>query len=139
MRQKQKNSEKIFRNLTEVSSFSLLCDIYIIEQTSVNDKIKSEKYIRMKKIVRLTEEELKKIMHESVRRALQNKAIIQEHVDYEREIRLAQKTLMKMSPLLTDLGLRLDGTRFRLLYQDVRDSLVALNNAIIKHIKGGEK
>jgi hypothetical protein len=139
MRQKQKNSEKFFRNLTEVSSFSLLCDIYIIEQTSVNDKIKSEKYIRMKKIVRLTEEELKKIMHESVRRALQNKAIIQEHVDYEREIRLAQKTLMKMSPLLTDLGLRLDGTRFRLLYQDVRDSLVTLNNAIIKHIKGGEK
>lgn len=93
----------------------------------------------MKKIVRLTEEELKGMLHESVRRALQNKAIIQEHVDYEREIRLAQKTLMKMSPLLTDLGLRLDGTRFRLLYQDVKDSLVALNNAIIKHIKGGEK
>ena len=93
----------------------------------------------MKKIVRLTEQELKRIMHESVKRALQNKAIVNEHVDFEREIRLAQKTLMKMSPLLSDLGLRLDGTRFRLLYQDVKDSLEALNNALIHHIKGEDK
>lgn len=93
----------------------------------------------MRKIVRLTEEELKRVMRESVKRALQEKAIINEHVDLEREIALAQKTLMKMNPLLSDLGLRLDGTRFRLLYQDVRDSIVALNNALIKHIKGENK
>jgi hypothetical protein len=93
----------------------------------------------MKRIVRLTEQELKRIMHESVKSALQTKAIINEHVDFEREIRLAQKTLMKMSPLLSDLGLRLDGTRFRLLFLDVRDSLVALNNALINHIKGKDK
>lgn len=93
----------------------------------------------MKKIVRLTGSELKRLMRESVTRALQNKEIINEHVDMEREIALAQKTLMKMSPLLSDLGLRLDGTRFRLLFQDVRDSMVALNNAIIQHIKGEEK
>jgi hypothetical protein len=92
----------------------------------------------MKKIVRLTEDEFKRVMHESVKRALQNKAIINEHVDFEREIVLAQKTLMKMSPLISDLGLRLDGTRFRLLYLDVKDSLVALNDALIKHI-GEEK
>lgn len=92
----------------------------------------------MKKVVRLTEEEFKRVMHESVKRALQNKAIINEHVDFKREIILAQKTLMKMSPLLSDLGLRLDDTRFRLLYQDVRDSLVALNDALIKHVKGRE-
>lgn len=92
----------------------------------------------MRKIVRLTEEELKRVMRESVKRALQNKAIIQEHVDYEREIIQAQKTLMKISPLLSDLGLRLDSTRFRLLYMDVKDSLVALNNALIQHIKGGK-
>lgn len=93
----------------------------------------------MRKIVRVTEDELKRVMRESVKRALQNKAIINEHVDLEREIALAQKTLMKMNPLLLDLGLRLEGTRFRLLYQDVRDSIVALNNALIKHIKGENK
>lgn len=88
----------------------------------------------MKKIVRLTEEELKRLMHNSVQRAL-----IRESVNMEREIILAQKTLMKMNPLLSDLGLRLDGTRFRLLYMDVKDSLVALNNALIQHIKGEKK
>lgn len=88
----------------------------------------------MKKIVRLTESELKRLIHNSVQRAL-----IRESVNMEREIIQAQKTLMKMNPLLSDLGLRLDGTRFRLLYQDVRDSIVALNNALIKHIKGGNK
>lgn len=89
----------------------------------------------MKKIVRLTESELKQLMENCVTRAMQTKAVVNEQVDWEREIRLAQKTLMKMSPLLTDLGLRLDGTRFRLLYLDVRDSLIALNNALIQHIK----
>ena len=93
----------------------------------------------MKKIVRLTETELKQLMENCVTRAMQTKAIVNEHVDWEREIALAQKTLMKMSPLLTDLGLRLDGTRFRPLYQDVRDSLIALNNALIHHIKGEGK
>lgn len=88
----------------------------------------------MKKIVRLTESELKRLIHNSVQRAL-----IRESVNMEREIILAQKTIMKMSPFLTELALRLDGTRFRLLYQDVRDSIVALNNALIKHIKGGNK
>lgn len=87
-----------------------------------------------KMIIRLSEEELKKIMHESVKRAL-----LKEHVDMEREIQLAHKTMMKMSPLLTDLGLRLNGTRFRLLYQDVRDSMVALNNAMINHLRGEGK
>lgn len=91
--------------------------------------------ISMKKIVRLTESELKQLMENCVTRAMQTKAVVNEQVDWGREIRLAQKTLMKMSPLLTDLGLRLDGTRFRLLYLDVRDSLIALNNALIQHIK----
>ena len=93
----------------------------------------------MKKIVRLTENELKQLMHNSVVKALENKDVVNEQVDLEREIALAQKTLMKMNPLLSDLGLRLDGTRFRLLYQDVRDSLVTLNNALIQHIKGEKK
>jgi hypothetical protein len=88
----------------------------------------------MNRVVKLSESELKALLHESVRRAL-----IKEHVDYEREIKLAHKTMMKMSPLLSDLGLRLDGTRFRLLYQDVWDSMTALNNAMIKYLKGEEK
>lgn len=88
----------------------------------------------MKKIVRLTENELRRLMHNSVQRAL-----MRESVNMEREIILAQKTIMKMSPFLTELGLRLDGTRFRLLYLDVKDSLVALNNALIQHIKGENK
>lgn len=88
----------------------------------------------MKKIVRLTESELKRLMHNSVQRAL-----MRESVNMEREIILAQKTIMKMSPFLTELGLRLNGTRFRLLYLDVKDSLVALNNALIPHIKGEDK
>lgn len=92
----------------------------------------------MRKIVRITEEELKQLMHNSVVMALENKDVVNEQVDWEREIVLAQKTIMKMSPLLSDLGLRLNGTRFRLLYLDVKDSLVALNNALIQHIKGGE-
>ena len=73
-------------------------------------------------------------MHNSVQRAL-----MRESVNMEREIILAQKTIMKMSPFLTELGLRLNGTRFRLLYLDVKDSLVALNNALILHIKGEDK
>ena len=93
----------------------------------------------MRKIVRLTESELKRLMRESVTRALQEKEIVNENVDFDREIILAQKTIMKMSPFLTELGLRLDGTRFRLLYLDVKDSLVALNNALIQHIKREDK
>ena len=93
----------------------------------------------MRKIVRITEDELKQLMHNSVVKVLENKAIVNEQVDWEREIILAQKTLMKMSPLLSDLGLRLDGTKFRLLYQDVRDSLVTLNNALIQYIKREKK
>ena len=90
-------------------------------------------------IVRLTEDELKRCMHESVKRALAYKAVIKEHVDWEHEIVLAQKTLEKMNPLLTDMGLRLDGTRFSLLYMDVRNCMVALNNALIQYIKGEKK
>jgi hypothetical protein len=78
-------------------------------------------------------------MHKCVEKALQHKLAMNESVDWDKEVKLAHKTLMKMSPLLTDLGLRLDGTRFRPLYQNVRDSLIALNDAIIKHLNEGGK
>lgn len=90
----------------------------------------------MKQIVRLTEGELKRVLRESVTRALKQKnVVINEQIDWEREIALAHKTIMKMSPLLTDLGLRLDGTKFKALFNNVRDSLVALNDALIEHIR----
>lgn len=124
--------------MKEICVFSILVDIYRSNSYMlvINQK---ECKISMKKIVRLTDSELKQLMENCVTRALQKKAVVNEHVDWEREITLAQKTLMKMSPLITDLGLRLNGTRFRLLYQDVRDSLIALNNALIQHIKGKGK
>ena len=92
-----------------------------------------------RQIVRLSESELKGVLHKCVEKALKHKLIMNESVDWNREVKLAHKTLMKMSPLLTDLGLRLEGTKFRPLYQDVRDSLITLNDAIIKHLKEGGK
>ena len=87
----------------------------------------------MKKTVRLTEEELKRVMHESVKRALENRVVINEHVDCEREIVLAQKTLCKFP--LSKVGLRLEGTKFYSQFQRMRDAIVELNNSLIKHIR----
>lgn len=88
----------------------------------------------MKKIVRLTESELKQLMENCVTRAMQHNAVISEHVDYDRKIRLAQKTLCKFP--LSDVGLRLEGTQFYGQFQRMRDSIVELNNSLIKYIRG---
>lgn len=88
----------------------------------------------MKKRVRLTENKLKGILHNSIARALQQKAIVNEHIDNDREIRLAQKTLCKFP--LSDVGMRLEGTRFYGQFQRMRDSIVELNNSLIKYIRG---
>lgn len=88
----------------------------------------------MKKIVRLTETELKQLMENCVTRAMQHNAVINEHVDYDREIRLAQKTLCKFP--LSDVGLRLEGTQFYGQFLRMRDSIVELNNSLIKYIRG---
>lgn len=88
----------------------------------------------MKKRVRLTENELKGILHNSIARALQQKAIVTEHIDHDREIALAQKTLCKFP--LSDVGLRLEGTQFYGQFQRMRDSIVELNNSLIRYIRG---
>ena len=88
----------------------------------------------MKKIVRLTETELKQLMENCVTRAMQHNAVISEHVDYDREIRLAQKSLCKFP--LSDVGLRLESTQFYGQFQRMRDSIVELNNSLIKYIRG---
>ena len=92
-----------------------------------------ERNILMKKIVRLTENELKGIMENCVTRALQKKAVVTEHIDHDREIRLAQKTLCKFP--LSDVGLRLEGTQFYGQFQKIRDAIVDLNDALISYIR----
>ena len=131
---KKKILEKNLELSTEVSSFSNQCDIYIIELTSANDKSETEKYISMNNrlIVRLTENELKDIMGKCVRRAL-----IKEHIDMQREIKLAQQTLCKFP--LSDVGLRLEGTKFYKQYQQMKDAIIALNDALIHYIRGEGK
>ena len=86
----------------------------------------------MKKIVRLTESELKRLIHNSVQRAL-----MRESVNMEREIILAQKTLCKFP--LSEVGLRLEGTQFYSQFKKVRDELIALNNALIDYIRKEKK
>ena len=85
----------------------------------------------MRKIVRLTEDELKRIMHKSVARALQ-----EQKYDNDREIRIAQKELYQMGKNLSSIGLRLDGTRFYAQYRKMADAMSELNNQLIKHIRG---
>lgn len=87
----------------------------------------------MKKVIRLTENELQRVLRESVKKALQNREIVNEHVDFEREIRLAQKTLCKFP--LSEVGLRLEGTKFYKQFQRMRDAIVELNDSLIKHIR----
>ena len=90
----------------------------------------------MKKVVRLTENELKQLMSNCVTRAMQNKSVVTEHIDHEREIRLAQKTLCKFP--LSDIGLRLEGTQFNSQFKKVRDAIIDLNDALIYYIRQGK-
>ena len=94
----------------------------------------------MTKILRLTQNELNDIVERSAKRIIEQqtrKAPMKEgYVDMEREIRLAQQALMKIGKILPDVGLRLSDTQFESLYQKAKDSIVALNNALIKHIRG---
>lgn len=84
----------------------------------------------MKKLIRLTEEELKQIMHKSVARALK-----EHYVDMYLEIMLAQKELNQMGKNLSSIGLRLDGTQFYSLYKQMADAMIALNNSLIQEIR----
>lgn len=84
----------------------------------------------MKKIVRLTEGELKEMLHNSVARAL-----MEHKIDMDREIKLAQKELFMMGKNLGSIGLRLDGTQFYVLYRNMVDAMIQLNDALIKEIR----
>ena len=84
----------------------------------------------MKKIIRLSESDLQNMVNRSAQR------IIDEHINYEREIQLAYKEVQQMGKHLSSVGLRLNGTEYEPLYQRMRDGLMALNNALIKKLRG---
>ena len=76
--------------------------------------------------------ELKGIMRKSVVRSLQQ---INESINNDREIKLAQKELYQMGKNLSSIGLRLDGTKFYSLYRKMADAMKELNNELIKEIR----
>lgn len=86
----------------------------------------------MKKLVRLTESELQGIVNRSVAR------IFNEGVEKKREIQLAQKELFAMGKNLSSIGLRLEGTNYEQLYERMKDAMIALNDALIKDIRGNQ-
>ena len=83
----------------------------------------------MKRIVRLTESELQGLVDRSAKR------IINEQMRSNSEYQLAYKEVQQMGKQLSSIGLRLNGTEFEPLYQRMRDAVVGLNNALIKHLR----
>ena len=83
------------------------------------------------KIKRLTMNDLNDIVEHSVKRIVQESR-------QDDDIRLAHKELYKMSSSLSSIGMRLEGTRYHQQYKRIYDELVKLNNALIKHIRGGK-
>ena len=86
----------------------------------------------MRKIVRLTESDLKQIVDKSVQRALK------ESIDRNREIRLAQKELFLMGKNLSSIGLRLQSTEYAPMFNRMKDAMIALNNNLIEHIRANQ-
>ena len=87
----------------------------------------------MKKITRLTESDLRMMVENSVSK------VLRESVDYDREIRFAQKELYKISSNLSSIGMRLEGTQFRDQYKRIYSEIAKLNSALISYINGGRK
>ena len=77
--------------------------------------------------------ELSKIVENSLNR------VVKESVDYDREIRLAQKELVKVGTALSSVGMRLEGTPYSQQYNMSFHELSKLNRALIKHLKGCKK
>lgn len=86
----------------------------------------------MRKLIRLTESDLKGIVNKSVERALN------ETIDRKRDIQLAQKELFSMGKNLSSIGLRLQGTEYEPLYERMKDAIVRLNDTLIKDIRANQ-
>ena len=84
----------------------------------------------MTKIVRLTENGLQGIIDNTVHR------VISESIDYDREIKFAQKELYQISSNLSSIGMRLEGTPYNAQYKRIFQEIAQLNNALISHIRG---
>lgn len=86
----------------------------------------------MRKIVRLTESDLKQIVDKSVQRALN------ESIDRDKEIRLAQKELFQMGKNLSSIGLRLQNTEYAPMFNRMKDAIITLNDTLIKDIRANQ-
>lgn len=84
----------------------------------------------MKRVIRMTEGELQSLVNRSAKR------ILSEHINRDNEVKLAYKELQQMGNHLSSIGLRLEGTEYQPLYQQMRDAIVELNNALIKQLRG---
>lgn len=79
----------------------------------------------MKRLVRLTEEELNGIISRTASR------IIKEG----NEIKQAQKELYHMGQTMSSVCMRLEGTKYELLSKRMKDAAIKLNDALIKNIR----
>ena len=127
----QKNFCKNFRSNLDIF---VRIVIFIIKVTSIlyHQKLINQIgiYIIMKRVVRMTEDELQGLVNRSAKR------ILSEHINRDNEVKLAYKELQQMGKHLSSIGLRLDGTEYQPLYQKMRDAIVELNNALIKQLRG---
>ena len=85
------------------------------------------------KITRLTLNDLVGLVENTAKR------VLTEQIDQSREIQLAYKEIQQMGKHLSSLALRLDGTRYHQLFQNLKDAMITLNNALIKDIKEQRK
>ena len=79
-----------------------------------------------KKLIRLTESKLQGIVARTANRILKE----------GNEIRQAQKELYGMGQAMSSVCLRLEGTKYETLSKRMKDAIVALNDALIKDIRG---
>ena len=79
-----------------------------------------------KKLVRLSESELKGLVNRTTQRILKE----------GNEIRQAQKELYRIGTNISSICMRLEGTKFEDLAQRIKETAISLNNALIKDIRG---
>ncbi len=78
-----------------------------------------------KKLVRLSESELHGLINRTTQRILKE----------GNEVKLAQKELYKMGSDMSSICMRLEGTKFEDLTRRMKESIIALNNALLKDIR----
>lgn len=59
-------------------------------------------------------------------------------IDYEQEIKWAQKELMKAASIMGSARMRLEGTKFDSMACRCYDDMENLNTMLVKHIRGNK-